>query len=206
MAKDTKKTETKPKTAEKPKAAAAKAPAAKAPAKAAKPAAKETKKAAKAALAVKKGVHQKHQRKIRTNARFYRPKTLSLPRAPKFPRVARDTDSAHRRKFDQYAIIKYPLATESAMKKIEENNTLVFVVDVRANKNQIKDAVRKLYDIKTLKVNTLVRSVSRCPFCEYCICILLFYFYFLSRISRISFFIFCVVKIMTKNCDFETHE
>jgi hypothetical protein len=28
-------------------------------------------------------------------------------------------------------ILKFPLTTESAMKKIEDNNTLVFIVDVR---------------------------------------------------------------------------
>jgi ribosomal protein L23 len=43
------------------------------------------------------------------------------------------------------------------MKKIEENNTLVFIVDVRANKRQISQAVKKMYDIMTAKVNTLVR-------------------------------------------------
>jgi large subunit ribosomal protein L23Ae len=46
---------------------------------------------------------------------------------------------------------------ESAMKKIEENNTLVFIVDKKANKHQIKGAVKALYDIKVAKVNTLVR-------------------------------------------------
>jgi hypothetical protein len=30
-------------------------------------------------------------------------------------------------------------------------------VDVRANKRQITDAVRKMYEIKTAKVNTLIR-------------------------------------------------
>ena len=43
------------------------------------------------------------------------------------------------------------------MKKIEDNNTLVFIVDTRANKRQITDAVRRMYEIKTAKVNTLVR-------------------------------------------------
>ncbi|KAF0775959.1 hypothetical protein AaE_000341 [Aphanomyces astaci] len=43
------------------------------------------------------------------------------------------------------------------MKKIEDNNTLVFLVDKLANKRQIKDAVKQLYDIKALKVNTLIR-------------------------------------------------
>ena len=43
------------------------------------------------------------------------------------------------------------------MKKIEDNNTLVFIVDVRANKPQIKASVKKLYDIEASKVNTLIR-------------------------------------------------
>lgn len=43
------------------------------------------------------------------------------------------------------------------MKKIEDQNTLVFIVDVRANKPQIKAAIKSLYDIKAAKVNTLVR-------------------------------------------------
>ena len=38
-----------------------------------------------------------------------------------------------------------------------DNNTLVFIVDTRANKRQITDAVRRMYEIKTAKVNTLVR-------------------------------------------------
>jgi len=50
-----------------------------------------------------------------------------------------------------------PLTTESAMKKIEEHNTLVFIVDVKSNKRQIKDAVKKLYDVQAAKVNTLIR-------------------------------------------------
>ena len=60
-------------------------------------------------------------------------------------------------KLDAFSIIKYPLTTESAMKKIEDHNTLVFIVDARANKKQIKEAVSKLYDIQTKKINTLIR-------------------------------------------------
>lgn len=60
-------------------------------------------------------------------------------------------------RLDQYTIIKHPLTTESAMKKIEDNNTLVFIVNVKANKHQIKTAVKKLYDIDVQKVNTLIR-------------------------------------------------
>ena len=62
-------------------------------------------------------------------------------------------------RMDQFKIIKYPLTTESAMKKIEDNNTLVFIVNQKANKPQIKMAVKKLYDIDVSKVNTLNRWV-----------------------------------------------
>ena len=53
-----------------------------------------------------------------------------------------------------------PLNTESAMKKIEENNTLVFITDLKANKRQIKDAVKKLYDVQAAKINTLIRYAT----------------------------------------------
>ena len=59
-----------------------------------------------------------------------------------------------RNKMDAYNIIKHPLTTESAMKKIEDNNTLVFICDIKANKHQIKSAVKKLYDINVSKVSS----------------------------------------------------
>lgn len=60
---------------------------------------------------------------------------------------------------DPFNIVKYPLTTEAAMKKIEDNNTLVFLTHLRANKHHVRAAVRKLYDIKVAKVNLLIRYV-----------------------------------------------
>jgi large subunit ribosomal protein L23Ae len=92
-------------------------------------------------------------------------------------------------KIDAHSVLKAPLTTESAMKKIEDNNTLVrcydpvscssgaqhhmgrwdllmtwinahvqvFIVDLRADKKMIKEAVARLYDIQCKKVNTLIR-------------------------------------------------
>ena len=37
------------------------------------------------------------------------------------------------------------------------NNTLVFIVAVKANNHQIKQAVKKLYDIDMAKVNTMIK-------------------------------------------------
>merc|ERR1712193_587596 len=82
---------------------------------------------------------------------------MGLPRNPKYPRKSVNKVN----KLDQYRLIKYPLTTESAMKKIEDNNTLVFIVDKRANKNQIKASVKDLYDIDVAKINTLIRPDGR---------------------------------------------
>ncbi|EMD39691.1 hypothetical protein CERSUDRAFT_112000, partial [Gelatoporia subvermispora B] len=121
-------------------------------AQAAKTASKEQKaKTAKKAALV--GAHAHRARKIRTSVSFHRPKTLRLPRDPKYPRKS----IPHAPRMDQFRTIVSPLNTESAMKKIEEHNTLVFIVDIKANKRQIKDAVKKLYDVQTAKINTLIR-------------------------------------------------
>merc|ERR1712045_857501 len=110
----------------------------------------------KAQKEVVKGAHGTRVKKVRTSVKFYRPKTLRLPRNPKYPRKS----TPKRNKMDAYTIIKNPLTTESAMKKIEDNNTLVFICDVKSNKHQIKAAVKKLYDINVSKVNTLVRPTG----------------------------------------------
>merc|ERR1719321_231552 len=85
------------------------------------PAAKDKKgKAQAAAKAITKGV-KTVAKKVRTNIRFHKPATLALPREPKYPRKYRASPN----RLDRYQILKYPLTTESAMKKIEENNTLI---------------------------------------------------------------------------------
>lgn len=56
---------------------------------------------------------------------------------------------------DQYQVLMYPLVTDSAMKNMIENNTMVFLVDVRSDKANIKDAFEMICKIRTIKVNTL---------------------------------------------------
>eukprot|EP00808_Paulinella_micropora_P012245 g79013.t1 len=109
--------------------------------------------AKKAAVALKKGVNAKNVRKIRTSVHFRQPKTQTLARNPKYPKRS----VARRNKMDKYAVVKYPLCTESAMKQIEDNNTLTFIVDIRANKRQIAQSVKALYEIDVAKTNTLIR-------------------------------------------------
>nr|4V7H_BT Chain BT, 60S ribosomal protein L25 [Thermomyces lanuginosus] len=56
-----------------------------------------------------------------------------------------------------YKVIEQPITSETAMKKVEDGNILVFQVSMKANKYQIKKAVKELYEVDVLKVNTLVR-------------------------------------------------
>ncbi|OAY70849.1 60S ribosomal protein L23A-like [Ananas comosus] len=111
--------------------------------------------AQKVAKAVKAGpaTLKRKAKKIRTKVTFHRPKTQKKARDPKYPRIS----VTPRNKLDHYQILKFPLTTESAMKKIEDHNTLVFIVDIKADKKKIKAAVKKMYDIQAKKVNTLIR-------------------------------------------------
>ncbi len=56
---------------------------------------------------------------------------------------------------EPYQIIKRPLITEKGMRQHEESHTVVFRVDPRANKVQIKHAVETLFQVTVTKVNTL---------------------------------------------------
>ncbi|KAI3337327.1 60S ribosomal protein L25-like protein [Xylariaceae sp. AK1471] len=114
---------------------------------------KGLKQASAAAKAALRGDAGKKTRKVRTSTTFHRPKTLILSRSPKYHRRS----IAHEPRLDEHKIIVNPLNTESAMKKLEEHNTLVFIVDVKANKAQIKQALKKLYEIDVVKINTLIR-------------------------------------------------
>jgi large subunit ribosomal protein L23 len=59
---------------------------------------------------------------------------------------------------DPHQIIKGPLITEKVSDATERANVYGFEVDRRANKVQIKDAVEKLFDVKVVKVNTMIRK------------------------------------------------
>ncbi|KAL8453648.1 hypothetical protein Emed_000783 [Eimeria media] len=122
-----------------------------------------TEKKVKKAQAVSKGLKKPSRSstaKARYNIRFFRPKTLKKARSPKAPRLSRlwtaNPIPAINRK-DKYRVLQQPLTTESAMKKIEETNTLVFLCDPRASKRRIKEAVKQTYDVTAQKVNTLIR-------------------------------------------------
>ncbi|MEM3769936.1 MAG: 50S ribosomal protein L23 [Candidatus Bathyarchaeia archaeon] len=57
---------------------------------------------------------------------------------------------------DPYEVILYPLMTESASLMVERENKLVFIVDLKATKEDVKRAVEELYEVKVEKVNVIV--------------------------------------------------
>jgi len=57
---------------------------------------------------------------------------------------------------DPYEIIRYPLMTEAASLMVEKENKLVFVVNLKASKSDVKNAVEKLYEVKVERINLLI--------------------------------------------------
>jgi large subunit ribosomal protein L23 len=59
---------------------------------------------------------------------------------------------------DPYQVIIKPLITEKGTIQNEELNQYAFQVHSRANKQQIRDAVEKIYEVRVLKVRTMKRQ------------------------------------------------
>ena len=53
-------------------------------------------------------------------------------------------------------IIHYPLSTEKTIRLMESENKLVFVVERKAKKHEIKKALEDLYNVKINSINTLI--------------------------------------------------
>ncbi len=53
-------------------------------------------------------------------------------------------------------LIRYPLATEKAIRMIESENTMTFEVERKARKEDIKKQIEALYKVKITKVNTMI--------------------------------------------------
>lgn len=56
---------------------------------------------------------------------------------------------------DIYQILKGTVVTEKSTAQKAESNKVVFWVDLQANKNDIAEAVEKVFNVKVLDVNTM---------------------------------------------------
>jgi large subunit ribosomal protein L23 len=55
---------------------------------------------------------------------------------------------------DPWKILKHPYLTEKSITLVEKENKIVFVVERKATKQQIKEAFEKVFEVKIEKVNT----------------------------------------------------
>ena len=53
-------------------------------------------------------------------------------------------------------VIEYPHLTEKSVGLVDEQNTLVFIVNMKANKKDIKESIEKMFNVKVEKVNTQI--------------------------------------------------
>lgn len=53
------------------------------------------------------------------------------------------------------------MITERASEMVEKENRLTFIVNRKATKGQIKEAIETLYEVKVVKVNTLITTDGR---------------------------------------------
>ena len=57
---------------------------------------------------------------------------------------------------DPNDVISYPMMTESASLMVERDNKLMFIVNLKAGKSDVKKAVEQLYEVKVDTVNVLI--------------------------------------------------
>jgi large subunit ribosomal protein L23 len=57
---------------------------------------------------------------------------------------------------DPHEVILYPLMTEAASLMVESENKLVFMVNLKATKGNVRKAVEELYEVRVKKVNLLI--------------------------------------------------
>lgn len=59
---------------------------------------------------------------------------------------------------EPYNIIKYPLSTEKSIRLMESENKLIFAVNNKATKKDIKKAVEDMFKVEVDEVNTFVNA------------------------------------------------
>ena len=110
---------------------------------------------AEAAAANLQNGQKKQIRKVRHFRKFSKPTQVSYPKKPLYQHKAVEPVSLKR---NEYKIIQGPVRSDKADRKAEEENTLVFWVDLKATKPEISLACKKLFGHKPVSVNTLITA------------------------------------------------
>ena len=87
---------------------------------------------------------------------------LKMPKLKKGKKI--ETDDVEKIKsfnMDPYTILRHVVMTEKAVRMVEAQNKLVFVVDKKFDKQQIKQAATAAFNAEILKVNTVLDQRGR---------------------------------------------
>jgi ribosomal protein L23 len=98
-------------------------------------------------------------RAFRTSPKFRRP-NRSLKHLQRQPKYLRRSVTTHNT-WDRYAILKAPCTSERFYKKMETENIIIFFVDPKANKTEIKNAIKEAFNVQPQRVNTLLTVGGR---------------------------------------------
>ena len=58
------------------------------------------------------------------------------------------------------SVLMYPIATEKALNMVETQNTITYVVDLRADKKKIKGEFEKVFNVKVARVNIAIEPYN----------------------------------------------
>jgi len=82
---------------------------------------------------------------------------LKKSRTPLYSRKSVSVDKS----LDRFSILQAPCTSERFYKKMEKENTIIFYVDPKASKTQVKKAFFDSFQVKAARVNTLLSMQGR---------------------------------------------
>lgn len=82
----------------------------------------------------------------------------ATPAAPRARPSSAPGGPAASKGFNPYDVVLHPVVTEKTMFNMDANNSLEFLVGIRATKPEIKRAVEELFTCKVARVNTRITN------------------------------------------------
>ena len=59
---------------------------------------------------------------------------------------------------DPWKVLMYPQLAEKSMNMVEMENKLVFIVNPKSSKREIKEAVEKNFNVRVIRISTMITT------------------------------------------------
>jgi len=80
---------------------------------------------------------------------------------PKAEKKETKTDARPVKTINPWKILQYPHLTEKSMNMVELENKLVFIVDRKFKKKEIKDAIESQFNVNVIDMKTIIMTKGR---------------------------------------------